>query len=448
MRKEGIIVSNDTCYPRNPSIHSQFHISLVVGIPAVFPLPSCYYMWHFWREEVWSEENSATVMLEVIAPATVPRPYRAMENVFAAMWQIHDPPNDREHWIDGQYQLQASIELVSTEGKIHFYLNIPRGSREIVESAVYSQYPEVELLEVDDYTKQLPADIPNAEWNLWGTNYHLQKPDSYPIKTYMDFFEQGFTGREEERVDPMAFLVESLSRLGKGEHMWIQFLLYPVTRAENDYYTRGKEIVDELAHRDPKKGASTLGQDIKKVGGGLISGNIPDLPTEKEEERNTFMAPELQLTTGERDIVGAIERKIGKWGFMTCARFIYIARRENYLSPAKALAMSYFTQFSTTNLNTFRPLSPTLTKSYTFRYALWDRRRAFMKRRRMMRNYLFRLPPYFPKIDMGGSKEYFFMNIEELATVFHFPGTTSASTAIENIPSKKAQAPTELPTNP
>ena len=112
-----------------------------------------------------------------------------MENVYAALWQLHDPPNAREKWIDGQYQRKPTIEMVSKEGEVSFYLRIDRAARNLVESAIYAQYPEVELEEVEDFTKSIPPDIPNKEWDLWGTNYTLQKEDVYPIKTYKDFFE-------------------------------------------------------------------------------------------------------------------------------------------------------------------------------------------------------------------------------------------------------------------
>ena len=391
----------------------------------------------FWREELWDESLPPYLFLKIKVPSDSPKPFKAMENVYASLWQVHDPPNPREKWIDGEYQLSVSVEMVSREGQVNFYLRVPRAIRHLVESAVYAQYPEVELEEAEDFTKVLPPDIPNKEWDLWGTNYILGKPDVYPIKTYVDFFEERASDKEEERIDPMALLMESLSRLGKDEHMWIQFVLKPVTQDEDNYYERGKELMTKLTGRTLPAKPTTLIDDVKKASTAVVTGNFD--PEGKEAERQAFI-PELQLTGGERDIISAIERKIGKFGFVVFARFMYIAKRDVYSSPAKTLAMAYFTQFSTQSLNTFRPLTSTLTKSYTFKRALFDKRISYMKKRHMMRSFIAHLPPFFPK--HGGT---FFLNIEELATIFHFPGKLIGTAAAESIPSKRGEAPPELP---
>ncbi|MDP6703965.1 MAG: hypothetical protein QF775_00590, partial [archaeon] len=265
--------------------------------------PKAKELYSFWREDVWDSTQPPKIILRVKTPPDTPRPFKAMENVYAAMWQIHDPPNPREQWIDGQYQVSMAIELVSTEGNVDFYLRIARGVRGIVESAIYAQYPEVELEEVEDYTKRIPPDIPNKEWEMWGTNYILGKPDVYPIKTYRDFFEDTSFSEEEQRVDPMSHLIESLSRLGKDEHMWIQFSMKPVTQDEDNYFERGQEIVDKLAKRPEKKKPTTSFQDVATVTRGMATGDFE--PINGEEAPRPVMNPDLQLTPGERNTIAA-----------------------------------------------------------------------------------------------------------------------------------------------
>ena len=399
------------------------------------------FFWKWWRVEDFAGKQRY-ILLEVKMPEDAPRPFKAMEDVFSGIWQMHDPANPRERWLEGKYQLAFALEMVSTEGDIHFYFRIPEGNQKLMESAIYAHYPSAELEVVEDYTKQIPQDIPNKEWELWGTNYVLEHPNPYPIKTYSKFFEPTATDKEEMRVDPMALLVEGLSRIGKGEHIWIQFVLTPILHTnpdESKMVEEGREIVAEIVKRPPPPKQKRLIEDIGAVGKTIATGQAE----EKKEERQEIIPPEMRLTPGERDIVSAIEEKISKYAFGAHCRFIYIAKRENYFGPAKALPMSWFTQFGTATFNNFRPLRPTLTKVYTIFTWFTDKRRAFVRKRRLFRNYVNRLSPYFPH--PGGT---FVLNTEELATMFHFPGRiTTASSAVVRVGSKKGEAPPGLPTD-
>ena len=103
------------------------------------------------------------MLLEIKMPAEVDRPFKAMEQVYAGLWMLYDPADFYEKWIEGKYDASMSIEIVSIEGNIRFYLRFPEKARNLIESSIYSQYPEVEISEVEDYTKDVPKDIPNKK---------------------------------------------------------------------------------------------------------------------------------------------------------------------------------------------------------------------------------------------------------------------------------------------
>ncbi|MCX6765152.1 MAG: hypothetical protein NT148_01280 [Candidatus Nealsonbacteria bacterium] len=66
----------------------------------------------------------------------------------------------------------------------------------------------------------------------------------------------------------------------------------------------------------------------------------------------------------------------------------------------------------------------------------------YLRKRQLFRRYVGRATPKFPK--SGGT---FVMTTEELATIYHFPGKSSASApALERIESKRGEAPPGLPT--
>lgn len=396
------------------------------------------YLWVWWRQEVFAEKNPS-IILELKAPPEVAQPMKAMESVFAGLWQLYDPPNPREKWFEGKYQFSIALEIVSIEGEVHFYLRCPKGARKLVESAIYAQYPDAEISEAEDYTKNVPQNIPNKEWELWGCNYYPVKPDVYPIKTYSQFFEERSEIEEEKKIDPMSLLVEGLSKLGKGEQIWIQFILWPITTAQYDFVKAGRAIVDTLVHRPKPPKPTTLLEDLSAAGTLLATGKAP---AEKAKEVQELIPPEMKLTPGEREVVAAIERKISKYAFLATIRFINVAKRESYFSPTKALVFSYFTQFATNDLNALVPFKPTITKVHTISTWFLDKRRVFLRKRRLFRNYINRVPPFFPNFEYR-----FLLNVEELATMFHFPGRiTTPTVAVPRVEAKKGEAPPELPT--
>jgi len=405
--------------------------------------PLFKFLWIYWRQEVF-DLKEPRILLEIRMPQIVDKPLMAMENVFAGFWQMYDPPNPREFWFEGQYQMSFSLEVASTEGTVRFYLYIPRGSRQIMEAALYSQYPDAELVEAEDYIKQVPQNVPNKDWRMWGASYTLNNPSPYPLKTYSKFFEANPDTREEKRVDPVSVLVEGLSKIGEGEHLWVHFLCVPFSPRDpgQTFVQDGWDLVDQLAHRVSGEGKPTISawEDIKATGSMMTTGEETERKMSGMVEEQGLIAPELRLTPGERDIISAIEEKISKPAFFTYLRFVYLAKTDKYFGPAKALPMSYFNQYSTTTMNYLRPYETV--KVHTVATSFLDARRGYLRRRKLLRALLYRIPPYFPQSYDGS----FVLNIEEMASLFHFPSkATYPSVIVPRVDAKKGEAPAELP---
>lgn len=412
--------------------------------------------WLWWRSELF-DAKTPRVVIELLFPPDVEKPLKAMENVFAGFWRFHSPPNLREEWIDGEYQPSFGIEVVSTEGTIHVYMRFVAPLRKLIETSIHAQYPEVEIVTAEDYTKLIPRNIPNKEWELWGCNYKLKNPSPYPIKTYAEFFEESPEGKEEKRVDPIAQLFEGLSRVGKGEHIWMQFLLKPVLPEDMGYREKADEIISKLAKRPmPKRPGGFFddlkavlkelfggfGSDIIKVGSVLATGQEIAFKSAEQKEKEEMFPGEMRMTPGERDVVAAVERKMGKPAFRVVTRFIYIAKRQNYFGASKTIPMSFYDQFSTNNLNSLIPWSATITKTYNLWTWYLNARSAYLKKRRLFRWYTMRTPAFFPP-----GQESNILNVEELATLIHFPGRIPVpQLSVPRVGTSKGQAPANLPT--
>ena len=405
--------------------------------------PHAKFFWFFWRTYKF-DLTVKRILYEIKIPPDVEKPIKAMESVWVGLWQMHDPPNDRERWLNGEFQLSFSLELVCTEGIVHFYIRFPEKSRRVIETAFYSQFPDAELTEVDDYVKAVPQNVPNKDWRMWGATLKLGKSDVYPIRTYPKFFEAKEDLKEEKRIDPVSALVEGMAKLGEGEHVWLQFLLTPLLPEDGDYLDRGKKEIDKLVHRTSDEGGEpriTFMEDLRAAGHMTTTGEDSERKMVGGKKEEGLMAPELRLTTGERDVVAAIEEKISKQPFKVTLRFIYLARAEKYMSIGKTVPFAYFQQFNTANLNFIKPLQTT--KVYTIKTFFLDKRRAYLRRRRLFRLYSTRDVFYFPR---SGPETPFTMNVEELATMFHFPGRFAyPSGVMPRVETRKGEAPPGLP---
>ena len=140
----------------------------------------------------------------------------------------------------------------------------------------------------------------------------------------------------------------------------------------------------------------------------------------------------LYLSPGEKDVVTAIDNNIKKPGFETDIRWIYLAKRDVFDKvKGCGICFSYFTQFGSQDLNHLYPDAHTKTIAY---YFLTEFRKAIRKRA-ILRKYKRR------EFDKKG----YVLNIEELATVFHFPTIEVKAPVAPRVEAKKSKPPKGLP---
>ena len=253
-----------------------------------FPARFLYLWWIRW--ELYYKKMK-WILIEIVPPREILKPFRAMEDIFSIFWGVYDGANWREKFCEGELPnapFWFSLELVSFGGEIHFYIRILEVWRSLAESAIYSQYPDAEIKVVDDYTKNISQDIPNKEWDLYGEDYSLKKEDPYPIKTYSMFFEEKpEVVKEEKRLDPISAILESYASLKPTEQFWLQIVAAPIQDKDFPWETRGRKLADKIARRKEPSGPPLFGwlaRLIRDVGDLTIRGN--PLPEEIEEEKN------------------------------------------------------------------------------------------------------------------------------------------------------------------
>ncbi|MFZ5365453.1 MAG: hypothetical protein ACOZBH_04645 [Patescibacteria group bacterium] len=386
-------------------------------------------IWMFWRQNVFASKQSYILLAVDIPRESIQTP-KAVENVFANLAGAHADPNWKEKYIDGYFQVGFSLEIVSIDGFIQYLIRTPVKFRELAEAAIYAQYPDAEITEVNDYAKAMDIKFPNDEYGLWGSDITLAKPYYYPIRTYPEFEHQ----MSQEFKDPMASLLEIMSKIGKGEQIWFQILIVPVLGSA--WVEDGVKEINKLVGvatpvkktalskiaEAPISALQMISEQITGGGGG---------PEEKKKEANmlAYMPPNQKVK------VDGISRKISKIGYKTKMRFIYLSKKE---VMRKGLGVSgifgALKQFNTEDLNSMKPHKKTKTVANYF----FINRRMASKQNHIMSFYKGR------SMDSYGSP--FYLNIEELATLYHFPAIELKAPLIQRIESKKASAPISLPT--
>jgi len=385
---------------------------------------------YYIRRKYWQTIN--WILLEIKPPKDIERSPKNVESIFAGFWGIYGTVATKlDKYIHGKIQDYFSLEIVGIGGEIHFFIRTPIQFRNLVEAKIYAQYPKAEIQEVEDYVQNLPSGIFGKDWDLWGTVLQLTKPDAYPIRTYTEFTD---IQSLQPFIDPMANLMEVLSKLQRGEQAWIQILVRP---APDDWKKEGEKLVAKLIGRAVAVKRGLLMEEahgwveaIRAVFRELITGKVEEISVEKKEEKGWPTLMQF-LSPGEREIVEAVEKNIAKKGFQVKIQWVYLGEKDVFSKANVGAIMGFFNQFSTLNLNGFKPHKRYITTAY---YLFSEERKA-LKKRVMLRLCCSR---------SFWEKGYVF-NTEELATVWHFPTIAVEAPMVPRVEAVKGGPPPELP---
>ena len=192
------------------------------------------------------------VILKIAVPRHNEKSPVAAEQLFSS---LHGMLAGKKKSID-----HFSLEIAAGNYGIHFIITIDRRYKGFIENQFYGQYPEAQISEIGDYSKQFDSNSSYAFKELG-----LVKDSYLPIKTFESF-----------EVDPLAAITSAISSLNARSEAFIQIVVRPVS---DSWHEAGKSYVNTARSKtDP---------DGNKIG----------------------------LESGEAEIVSRIERKNTKVGF-------------------------------------------------------------------------------------------------------------------------------------
>lgn len=384
----------------------------------------------FWAKKEW-------MLMQITVPRVSEQTCKAVENIFSTIAGMHNGPSWTETWVDGFVQTTVSLEIASIDGQVSYYVWCERRFESMIKSAIFAQYPDADIAEVENYAKAVPQQYPDEEWDVWGTELTPVAPQAYPIKTYQDFTDP-VSG---ELKDPLAGMLENFAHLGPGEQAWYQINIKMTD--QKDFRKEAEKEINKIKGIKEKEPESWIGKaflfplqvlnDFLKV---AVGGEIfPAGEAPKEDKKDLF--PKLAaLSPGEKYKLEALERKAGKIGFETKIRFIYVGKKEVFKKPRAVHSfIGAIKQLNDFGMQSLKPESKTCGVSSTI---LWfkDARNSIRKTRLITR---------YAKRSGDGISRYF-MSTEELATLWHFPILLQVKAPqLRRTEAKKTDAPSNIP---
>jgi hypothetical protein len=402
----------------------------------VLPL-AIVFIWGF--AQLWLDSRQGKfaakqkyVVLAIDVPRESEQTVKAVEHIFSLIKGTKSVITMKEKWVIGKFWQATSFEIVSIDGYIQFYVRTNVNYRDMIEAAIFAQYPAAEITEVEDYTKNLPDNFPNDTHEVFGGELKFGKADYFPIRTWMEF-EHTIT-KDQVFKDPLINLYEFMGKLKQGEQFWVHIMVNPGD-AEGPYdkgqewilKTYGKDLPVQPGRFDKiTKPVAWFPKETARQLAGILG------TTEGGDDKPMFKF--FTATDTQKSQLMGVSMKLSKEGYYTKIRWGYVARHEVYNKGGRnTLWKSYISLFTHYNWNKFKYDPKTMPRDDYF-YMRWE----YRKKQRNLMNAL-------KSRSFGVGSTPMYLNIEELATLWHFPSVDVQAPLIKKTMYKLGEAPTSLP---
>lgn len=325
------------------------------------------------------------VMLEIKLPREINKSPEAFEYVVNSLFQGGGIGKPFHRQWKGALPAMSSLEIASIEGTIHFYIRTQTKFRPLVEANLYAQYPNIEVVEADDYTKLIRLEHNKKDVSIFGISSVLSKTwkpykddkdkekkdftlpaDFLPIKTYVDF-GLNKDPKEEYKNDPIVPMLEFFGSLGEGQYGWYQILLQDESvfdgkkKFPKSYFnkiTHERVSLGDMA--EARKKQIRRYKEFKKGDQVIDQYGNPMTRKSGEEEKpilygadKTDIATDQNLGIEEKDEIEAINRKISKPLARCIIRTIFISKKDKFSGNYVQNVLSASKPFG--GYNGFRP---------------------------------------------------------------------------------------------
>ncbi len=292
----------------------------------------------------------------------------------------------------------VAFEIASQIGgnDISFYVSVPKYLETAFEKYVQGVYPNALVDKVpQDYT------IFEPQGENAGAYLMLRENPLFPISTYQTL-----------EKDPLSTITNNLSKIGINEGAGIQVIIRPLQ--SNDFKKTGESVLTKIREGKSIKSA------LSEVASGLVGDIVRDLSKNPPKDKEKEMYKDKEQGYDQK-AYEAIQNKIQKQQFETNIRVLASAQ-----SKARALEIlnhlaSSFSQFSLSAINSFEPKE---VYGKDLKKIIYDF---------SFRNF--------------NIKQKNILNLEEIASIYHFPTHFIETPYIKAAKSSVVAPPSDLPNN-
>jgi hypothetical protein len=376
--------------------------------------------WRMWLKYIKMRfiTSQDYILLELRLPSEVMKSPVAMQAVIDGLFQKGGEATFIDRLWTGKVRIWYSFEIVSLEGQVHLYVWTRKAYRRLVERVFYAHYPEVEIAEVEDYALAFPFSL--ERHNIYGLDYKLDGPIGVPIKTYSDYHLDQTATKEEQKVDPITHVLELCGSMGKGENIWIQILIRASKKEDFTFGPiRNFESYSNLAQREVSRIRHSPEETIVFPDGG-VGKTLSDRQMQRIKAINRVTGTSTHWDVGIRGL--------------------YLAEHEHFDGTNVPALIMVWQPFGASGFNSIVIDSSRWQPIFSYPWQDFNGMRENKRKVEIVDAYRRRSwfhPPY--------EFQNFMMTSEELATIFHLPGTVAKTPTIQRVGSTKAQAPSNLP---
>lgn len=398
----------------------------------------------FVRADFFSKQKYA--LLEIGIPKGQTKSPLAMELFLNCLYQPSGEGDWKDIWLKGSTKSWFSLELVSMEGKVKFFIWTKESYVSMIKTQLYAQFPDIDIKEIyqgdykNDYVHGFNYDLEKYKFTC--IEFRKKGADHLPIRTYVDYGLDK-DPKEEFKIDPITTVLEYLGSLGKGEYTWIQIGIK----------APGKDRIKEAPSDSTKVADFKKTYKLKwyqnKVAVDWTDAAKDDL--KKLGKKDASTAADMRLSKLEEEKLNTVERGLTKIAFDANIRAIYFAEKDCFLPANSSGLMGVMRQYNTLHLNSFEIKSPSVKRAWMDKKGI----KVNTDKQSIFNQYKYRSFFYKGYIPESGMKSWlsngyttgkpFILNTEELATMFHFPGDTAKTSNVSRVEAKKVEPPSNLP---
>jgi hypothetical protein len=416
---------------------------LIVAIGYLMPLPLAFIafsLWHHYRQERFIM-GIKWVLLEIQVPRDVIKSPAAMELIFTNAFYHQSMKGFWEEYMIGAPWLWFSLEIVSIDGRVHFYIRTPTRIRNLVETQIYAQYPQAKVVETDDYVWNVPQYKKDGDWNVWGCEFKKAKDDAQPIKTYKEMEDMKSGVKEEFRIDPITPVIEYLGSIPKGQQVWIQIIIRQSIKKYHSHTTNKhvgftdhaedhmKEMLKPFTKFSATGGLGEGGSVMEVRAPGFLDPVIKQMVTNLQK---------VHFDCGIRLVALAEKKYHSDEQFNNLRRDVRLLFRQYSQPYSNEIVRINATQFD----------APWSDPTGLALSAIKKRMLNFYRMRTFFHpplQYSIKYPAPLSMFFPSNSPQIFVLSTEEIATIFHFPGMVSETPSFKRIETKIAKPPSNLP---